>query len=235
MNLARFFHVFKHDFRLLLRNQIISISVIVSVLYIAVFQLLNTSLNTEKVLILLIFNDPALLGFLFIGVLVLFEKNESTLLALSVSPISIHLYMISKVTSLSLIALGCCYAMLFACNSSGINVFHFTTATLFTSAIFSFLGFLTVSGEQVFNDYLIKAVGVIVFLSIPFLDFFEVVTSPFFKLHPTQAVLALYSFTFSNSFSLLDYLFGYGASLFWLLTSYYFAFKRFKRDFHGQI
>ncbi|MBK6524290.1 MAG: hypothetical protein IPG07_01325 [Crocinitomicaceae bacterium] len=69
-------HFLKHDFMLLNRNRIIQISALVTLIYIAVFKGLSTFGNMDQLLVLVIFNDPALLGFLFIGVMMLFEKMK---------------------------------------------------------------------------------------------------------------------------------------------------------------
>ncbi|MCB0553945.1 MAG: hypothetical protein KDD02_10365, partial [Phaeodactylibacter sp.] len=55
--------------------------------------------------VFLIFNDPMGLGLMFIGALYLFEKNENTLQALSVTPLRAWQYLASKTITLSLIAL----------------------------------------------------------------------------------------------------------------------------------
>ncbi|MCU0397747.1 MAG: hypothetical protein MUC73_06555, partial [Cyclobacteriaceae bacterium] len=94
-------HLLKFDFILLNKNKIITISILVTAIYVGVFKGLSYLGNMEKLLILVIFNDPALLGFLFVGVLVLFEKNENTLDALAVTPIKISNYILSKSISLT--------------------------------------------------------------------------------------------------------------------------------------
>ena len=109
--MKHFFHLVKFDFLLINKNQITVISLIVTAIYVGVFKGLSVLGNIEKLLVLIIFNDPALLGFLFVGVMVLFEKNENTLQALSVTPINISSYILSKSFSLTVVSLFCCYLM----------------------------------------------------------------------------------------------------------------------------
>ena len=89
-------HLIQFDFLLVHKNKVITISFLVTAIYVGVFKALSGLGNIEKLLVLVIFNDPALLGFLFVGVLVLFEKNENTIQALSVTPIQISQYILSK-------------------------------------------------------------------------------------------------------------------------------------------
>ena len=72
--MKHFFHLVKFDFLLINKNQITVISLIVTAIYVGVFKGLSVLGNIEKLLVLIIFNDPALLGFLFVGVMVLFEN-----------------------------------------------------------------------------------------------------------------------------------------------------------------
>ena len=53
----------------------------------------------------LIFSDPVLIGLMFMGAIILFEKSEKVMQALAVSPISVHAYILSKVISIGLISL----------------------------------------------------------------------------------------------------------------------------------
>ena len=118
-------HLIKHDFMLLLRNKIIAVSVVVSILYVLIFKAISDWGDVDKLLVLVIFNDPALLGFLFVGVMVLFEKNENTLQVLAVSPLKISNYILSKSITLTSIAIGCCFLMAFASKGCNFNFFHF--------------------------------------------------------------------------------------------------------------
>ncbi len=55
-----------------------------------------------------------MLGFIFIGVMVLYEKGQHTLQALSVCPIKFENYIWSKVISLTILALPICFGIVFS-------------------------------------------------------------------------------------------------------------------------
>ncbi len=210
------------DFLLLLRYKVIGISIAITLIYIGAFMLLSNLGNIEKVLILLIFNDPALLGFLFVGVMVLFERNENTLQALAVSPIAPSHYILSKTIALGLIALFCCWAMAIAAMGWDFNFFHFSMATLFSSTIFSMFGFIVVAKESTFNNFIIKSLVVIVFLSLPFLAYFDICSLHWFWVFPTQGLILLFQYAFADAPPLL-LLLAYSLCLFWLLLGYWGA------------
>ncbi len=218
-------HLLKFDFLLIHKNKIIAISLIVTAIYVGVFKALTSLGNMEKFLVLVIFNDPALLGFLFVGVMVLFEKNENTLQALSVTPIKITNYILSKSISLTLISLICCYAMVIASYGTGFNFIHFTAGTVLTTFIFSMLGFVAVAGQSSFNQYILRALGIILFLTLPFLGYFELVPKNWFLLFPTQPAIYLYRLAFSSSATPSEILITYSVCLFWAGLTFVWAKK----------
>ncbi|WP_335871392.1 hypothetical protein [Bacillus sp. 2205SS5-2] len=62
-------------------------------------------LPSEKMFaILIIFTDPSLLGFFFIGGTLLLEKGQGILNSIFISTVSVHHYLWSKLLSLTLLA-----------------------------------------------------------------------------------------------------------------------------------
>lgn len=216
-------HLLKFDFILLNKNKIITISIVVTALYVGVFKALATLGNIDKFLVLVIFNDPALLGFLFVGVMVLFEQNENTLQALAVTPINISNYILSKSISLTLVSLVCCYAMVIAGYGLDINFVHFTVGTILTTFIFSMLGFIVVAGQFSFNKYMLRALGIILLLTLPFLGYFELVPKAWFLLFPTQPAIELYNFSFTTQVGFSEMALAYFLSIFWAVVLFFWA------------
>jgi fluoroquinolone transport system permease protein len=216
-------HLLKFDFLLINKNKIITISLIVTAIYVGVFKALASMGNLEKLLVLVIFNDPALLGFLFVGVMVLFEKNENTLQALALTPININFYILSKAIALTLISLFCCYIMVIAGYGINFNFIHFTLGTLLTTFIFSMLGFVAVAGQSSFNKYILIAVGIILFLTIPFLGYFDLMPKIWFILFPTYPAIELYDIAFSNHSTTVQIVIAYLLSIVWAIGSFLWA------------
>ena len=139
------------DLKLQARNNIITIAVIIAALYTGIFYLLNLK-GFDDILIALILTDPAFMGFIFIGVIILFEKSANTLEALVVTPIKTWQYIFSKAISLTLIALIICFAMMFAGHGFKLNYIYFTTAATLTSILFVLIGFIGVVKVKSFNQ-----------------------------------------------------------------------------------
>ena len=96
----------KWQFTLLHRNNFITISIVVTAMYAIIFFAIRDLGNTDKVLTLLILNDLAIIGLFFIGLSVITEKDQQVLTALFVTPMSHHIYLLSRVLSLSIIGWG---------------------------------------------------------------------------------------------------------------------------------
>jgi fluoroquinolone transport system permease protein len=223
-------HFLKHDFMLLNRNRIIQISALVTLIYIAVFKGLSTFGNMDQLVVLVIFNDPALLGFLFIGVMMLFEKNENTLQVLAIAPFDEKNYILSKSISLTVISLVCCLAMAVASNGLNFNWIHFSLASILTSILFSFLGFIVVARENAFNKYILKAIGWLLLLSVPFLGYFGLTEFYWYILFPTQPAIDLFQASFDETLSAGRIVYAYVALISWIVLTYFWAVRSITKN-----
>ncbi len=224
-------HLLKHDFRLLQRNNVIIISLLVTAVYVGVFKALANFGQVEQWLVLVIFNDPALLGFLFVGVMVLFEKNENTIQALAVSPMKVTHYVLSKSIALTIISIGCCFAMAVAGYGTHFYFFHFLMASGLTTLLFSFIGFIVVAGQSSFNTYILRAIGVLLLLSLPFLGYFDIVSRHWFILFPTQPAIDLFRLAFAEQFTYGQGVLAYGMAIAWCLITYGWAYQQIIKNF----
>lgn len=225
-------HLLKHDFTLLFRNNIIQVSVLVTAIYIGLFYWLKDLQYAEKILVLIIFNDPTLIGFLFAGVMVLFETNENTLQALSVTPATKAQYILSKTMALTVVALGCCLAMAFAGVGTAFSVIHYCMASVLTTMMFSFFGFVMVAGEATFNRFILKSVGLLMVFSLPFLGYFGVSPRVWFLWVPTQPAIDLFQAALSGEYSPGTLIYAYAALSCWIAVSFYLAWKMMRKSFN---
>lgn len=213
------------DLKIQARNNILTVALIIAAIYTAVFYILGLH-GSDKILIALIFSDPTFMGFIFTGVLVLFEKSSNTLQALVVTPVKIWQYFFSKAISLTLLALIICLAMVFAGHGFRFNYFYFIAATFLSSILFIFLGFVGVAKVKTFNQYIIVIPLFFAPLNLPFLNFFGVTDSLWFYLLPTQASFIL----FRGAFEIITWgeaLYAFVYLSFSIWTAYFFSKRLF--------
>ncbi len=185
------------DLKLQVRNNIFTIAIIVAAIYTGIFLGFKLKGN-DDILSALIYSDPAFMGFLFIGVLVLFEKGANTLQALVVTPVKIWHYLFSKAISLTLIALIICFAMAFAGHGFNFNYLYFILGTFLSSVLFVFIGFIGVAKVNTFNQYIVIIPLFLAPIALPFLNFFGATDILWFYIIPTQASLLLFRAAFSQ-------------------------------------
>lgn len=227
MSLKRLLGTVLWDLRLQVKYQILTVAVIVTLLYVLIFKLLVRE-EFDEILVLLIFTDPAMLGFIFIGALVLFEKSSNTLDALVVTPLRIPEYLFSKAISLGLIATIC--AMFIALAGHGIRIRYlpFIYSILMTSSIVTLLGFAGASRIRNFNQYIIIIPIFLTPLAFPLLNFFQLTNSWLLYILPTQATLNLLWASF-HSISPANMVYSLIYLPVWLLLSYLYAAYSFRK------
>ncbi len=98
----------RHDVRLQHRYGIYAAYAVVVAFYIGVFQAIGARLP-EWLKVVVLYTDPSVLGFFFLGALMLLERSENTRVALAMTPIAPKHYFWSKalsLTTVSLVAVG---------------------------------------------------------------------------------------------------------------------------------
>ena len=102
--MKRLLALIKGDLKLQFRYGFYTVYAVVTVLYLLILSQIPAQ-NREIAVSFIIYTDPALLGFYFIGGLILLEKDEKTLDCLVSTPIRIKEYLISKQVSLTILAI----------------------------------------------------------------------------------------------------------------------------------
>lgn len=215
------------DLRLQLRYQIVTIAVVVTKLYSVILQGVPRP-YVDPALVLLIFSDPSMLGFLFVGALVLFELGANTLEAVVVTPLSSSQYLWSKAISLTVISLPCGFAMAFAGHGAGFDYLALFAAIALSSLLFVFLGLVGVARVRTVNEYLIRVPLFLIPTALPFLNFVGVTNSRVLYLIPSQASLILFQAAFERR-PAWEIAYAVGYLLVWLLAAFFWARRSFDR------
>ena len=147
--------------------------------------------NRMLVSLILILSDTTMLGIIFIGALVLLEKQQAVIQSLFVTPLEPSQYIWSKTISLSLIAV--CMSMLVY-----LPVWHFTAYTLlllaciaFTAGTFVLLGLGLAARVDTINQYFGLIMGASMLLILPVLPYLLLEQHPVFLFLPYVASLDL--------------------------------------------
>jgi len=220
-----FSRLFKLDLKLYHRYRIYYLIAGIVLVYTLILRQIPSYLS-DTAGTMLIFFDPSLVGFMFLGALILFERKDGSLNALSVTPASLDSYMWSKVISMTILALisGISIAIL-AFGYSDRYIF-IGIGILLTSLVYTLLGFASVSKYKRLDSYFSMVFLVMAISMLPLLDFFQIIESDLFYIIPSYSSIELIYAGFVET-SLNNVLMYSGYLIIWIIISFYLAKKRF--------
>lgn len=197
--MKRFFWLFVQDISFQFKHGFYFAYLFVSILYIILLLNLPRDLR-EPAVCLLVFTDTGVLGFMFIGAIVLLEKNQNIYQSLAVTPVKISEFITAKLASLTIVAF-------FASNLITIPVIRRVHPGLIIAAagvtganiLSTLIGLLITSGVKDLNGYFARSLLLIPVFLIPIMEFFGLAESPLFVLLPANAMLRLISDGITNT------------------------------------
>jgi fluoroquinolone transport system permease protein len=216
----------KWDMILQARYKIIHFSIL-SVLIYYISLIAIPSINTIEFKTIYLFFDPTLIGIMFIGALVLFEKTENTLQALTVTPMATRTYFLSKIISLTLLSVVSAFLFIFLAHGFDFHYLYMIAGIVLTSVFLILIGFLIIARCDSINEYL--ALMMVVFLLLfvpPLLDISGIYENVIFYLWPSQASFLLFNGVFSP-LSVNDTLYAIMYLFIWIVGCYLLAKKAF--------
>lgn len=202
----RFFTSIRWEFLLLTRYRVVAVSLIIAGLYAGLFFTLN--LHYNDLVILCVISDPVMMGFMFTGVLILYDKNQNTLGVLNITPANPGVKLAARAAALTLLALLCSFAIALAGRGLTFHYALFAVAVILSSFLFYYIGILCLAGVASFNGFLMRSVVYLFPFFIPFLELFDLYSHPLFYLIPTKAVLVLFQASFESA-SLFDLIYAF--------------------------
>jgi fluoroquinolone transport system permease protein len=183
---------------------------------------------------MLLFFDPATIGIMFIGALVLFEKSENVLQALVITPMKTDDYLLSKIISLTILSVISAAIFITLLNIFGdvdFDIIFLALGIILTSVLLILLGFILVSRVNSINEYLLFMVVAFLGLTFPpMLHLSGLYENVIFYLWPTQASFTLFTGVFNAaSLELWEIAYGISYQIIWIGILYFLAKKAFHK------
>ncbi len=201
----------------------------ITAFYVLIIFLIRDRADVEKLITLLIYNDPALIGFIFIGISIILEKDQQVLPALFVTPLNLHVYLIAKILTLSTIAYLGALAMVITAMGLSFNFVLFTIGAFSTCVLFCLVGLFVVSYTQEVLHVLLRAIPLLIFMSLPLLNYFELTDLAFLRIMPVQAGLDLMVNSYREQADLSEIVFAFLSVAFWTPVLYLAVFRVFNK------
>lgn len=185
----RLWNAFKLDIKSQMRNGLYTIYVVISMMYCVMINQLSAEVN-QLFIPILIFSDPAVLGFFFIGGIVMLEKSQGVLELLVITPLRIKEYLGAKIMSLTMISVVAGIAISVV---SGVkfNLVGLVLGIALTASFFTLFGFLLAVRSETMNQYFGKVIPAMMLIVVPCFSLIEFRYNWIFSIFPSVAAVRL--------------------------------------------
>ena len=221
------FSLFRWNVMLQFRHGFYLAYLIVSIMFIAAIYAIPDPVKSF-LLPMIIFTDPAVLGFFFIGGIVLLERQDNSLQSLFVTPMDATAYILSKVFSLTFLCLTACFFIgipsVFMSPAISFSPLIYFFTVLITSACFVLIGLLVVARIPTLTKYMFYSIVILLPIFVPLLDFFGLVKTPLFYLIPTHGSIRLMTESFhAGSVPAWEIALSFGSLTVWTVALFFWA------------
>ncbi|UUI41725.1 ABC transporter permease [Oceanobacillus oncorhynchi] len=224
----RLLSALKFDMLSLYRYRIVHAYLLLTIFYIFLLHMMPES-GSATASILVIFTDPVVLGFYFIGGIILLEKSQNTFDSLFVTPFRMEEYIISKVGSLTLLTVVVCLSIIILTTGFKINIGTILLGAFLSAIFFTLFGLTLAVRAKTLNMYfMISSLYSIIFF-LPILDYLNIFHTWLFYFIPSYATLILIEGGMLD-ISVWEMIYAVGMLVIWIGIAYIFAKHSFYKS-----
>jgi len=223
--MTRIFNNIKFDIASQIRNGIYFVYLIISIIYAILIRMAPLP-KREIISIIVLFSDPSMLGFFFIGGIVLLEKLNKTLENIFVTPLRVSEYIISKIVSLSLVSIASSIFIEVFSHGLSFKFMYLFLGILLSSILFTLLGLILAVKVNTLNEYIWISPFYVIILFIPLLEYFGIYKTPLFYLIPGKAALIIIEAAFRHV-ELWQLVYAFIVLSLSIILAYIWAYKSF--------
>lgn len=188
--LSLLIHFVKQDLQFLHRQGVLWLYLGITVIYAALIIFLPRNWDPYSI-ILLLFSDPAVMGFLFSAAILFIEMDQGILGLLQISGTSPVYYLLGRGISMGLLAQVVATILCLVNPGLKVNLLYLWLAMGLSAMLFSLLGMAVALGFRQFTDFLILGTMVEVPLILPVLRSLNLWDHWIMDWIPSQGILGL--------------------------------------------
>ena len=226
--MREFFKQLKWQVLIFQKNNFLAMIFGITAFYMVVIYFLKDLGNIDKFMTLLILNEPSLIGFMFIGLSIILDKDQEVLTALFITPINHHLFLWSRLLTLTGICLICSWGVVWMAKGTSFNFLHFSIGTFTASVFYSFVGVFVVSFTTDILHFILRSIPLLIFMGLPLFNYFEFTNISLFNLFPVQGSIYLITNSYAVTPSSSELIFGYISVFIWFPLLYWGVYSVFK-------
>ncbi|TCK98679.1 fluoroquinolone transport system permease protein [Natranaerovirga hydrolytica] len=186
----RIINAIKSDMKFQIKQGFYAVYVILTIIYMVVINQLPESIGNIVVPVV-VFSDPSIIGFFFIGGIIMLEKNQGILEYLSVTPLRMKEYLISKILSLSMLAIIAGSIITLVTFNGKVNWFVLIIGITFSASFFTLFGLYIALKCKSINEYFIKMIPGFLVIGLPCIYFLDIPYGWLLSIFPTVTGLRL--------------------------------------------
>lgn len=170
----------KTDLKVGLRNYTYPIYLLSALAYGMIIRMFPPSYHATTAPLFL-FMEPGLVGFMFVGAIIMFEKKDGVVGALSVTPLEWRDYYLAK--AMIMVILGLAGAAVILSVGTGFvgNWPYVLLGVALTSIVYTFLGIGIAAKHRNLDDYFVPMVAIIAISLLPFAAYHNLLTGSWTK------------------------------------------------------
>lgn len=167
-----FINQLKWQTLILNKNNVISLSVGITVIYGIVLFFFKDFEYINELLVFMIMNDPAVIGFFFIALSIYIEQRQQIWSALSVGPLEIFSILTARLIVLALLGLFLSVLLVWIVKGFAFNMVLFSVGVFGVTILSALIGVLMVPFSNDFMKFAITSIPVFVpFVNVPLLHY----------------------------------------------------------------
>lgn len=225
-----FFRLVKWQLLIFQKNGLLLMIFGITAFNVALLYFLKAGPGIDRLLVLLIYNDPAIIGFIFIGFTVISEKDQDVLSPLFATPLNFHHFLLSRIFVLSLLGTIGALTVVVCAKGMSFHPLHFSVGAFSTCVLFSIAGVFLVGNTSEILHFLLRGIPLLIILSLPLLNYYRLTDLGVFEVFPVQGGLSLMVNAFSTSPNSKAIIYGYLLVAGWIPVLYLASAKVFKKN-----
>lgn len=218
----RLLSAIRQDFRFQFRHRFYHAYLMITLVYLGILYFIPPDLKIYAVSFV-IFSDPSVLGFFFVGGILLLEKEQNILDALFITPLTPREFLLGKALSLSFIAILASLGIALLALPQKFSILALVLVVTLSALCYTLLGISLAVRVKTLNQYLIQSMLYIP-LFLPLLHFFRIWRLPLLTLLPAYGTLTSLEAIFLGEKLPWYPLF---LLIIWVFLSYYLAKRAF--------
>lgn len=157
----RLLSALKLDIRFQIKQGVYFVYAFLTFAYMILLSFIPASIKAVVVPIV-IFTDPSVIGFFFLGAVIMLEKNQGVIQYILVTPLRMKEYVLAKLISYIVASEIASFIIVLFTYGTGFNWFLFFIGILLTSVFFTLIGFIATINCKTLNQYFIKMIPLMI-------------------------------------------------------------------------